>query len=38
MLEASGTPAARQLLQALAAGASAARLTQEAKASLVRLK
>jgi hypothetical protein len=33
-----GTPAARKLLQTLAAGAPAARLTREAQASLERLK
>lgn len=38
MLEANGTPAARQLLQVLATGAVEARLTQEAKASLERLE
>jgi RNA polymerase sigma factor (sigma-70 family) len=36
-LEQIGTPKARQLLEALAGGASAARLTREAKASLIRL-
>ncbi|HJT75597.1 MAG TPA: hypothetical protein VJ739_00180 [Gemmataceae bacterium] len=36
-LEQAGTPEARQLLKALAAGAAEARLTQEAKASLERL-
>jgi WD40 repeat protein len=38
ILEYAGTPDARQLLQALAKGAGAARITQEAKASLERLK
>jgi len=37
-LEWAGTPAARQLLEALAAGDSAARLTQDAQAALARLK
>jgi hypothetical protein len=37
VLERLGTPAARQLLEALSRGAPAARLTQEAKAALQRL-
>jgi hypothetical protein len=38
VLEDIGTPAARNLLQTLASGAPAARLTREAQASLERLK